>query len=97
MACFKYDSILIQVTCDSKGIVYSKLVASFRLVRNKLTCAGIIFHHRQVSFGIKFNGLISSVVTSHVTLATINAHLGVNKGHYVLSERQNEMINLSWE
>lgn len=42
-------------------------------------------HARQVGGGVKGYSLIAGIVTDHITLATIDTHVLVNDGHYLLS------------
>ena len=53
-------------------------------------------YHWDVSKGVEADGLVSSVVTGHVALAAVDAHLRINQGDNVLPRREVSGYTTCW-
>ena len=47
--------------------------------------AGVDLDGGHVSLCVELDGLVAGVVARHVALAAVDAHVGVDQGHHVLS------------
>lgn len=48
------------------------------------TAGAAVLNRGEMSLGVKHNGLVSSVVTGHVALPTVNAHLRIDQSLHLL-------------
>lgn len=48
------------------------------------TAGAAVLNHGEMSLGVEHNGLVSSVVTGHVALPTVNAHFRIDQSLHLL-------------